>query len=314
MTAVDHAFRALGTQARLILDEAPGTEPAAQLLERALAWLAAFDRCASRFRPDSELTALNADPRAAVPASPLLRTTVEAGLWAARRTGGLVDPVLADALERAGYAAPWDPAGKLDVAQALRHAPPRNAARPDPAGRWQQVRVFAGSGTIARPPGLHLDTGGTGKGLAADALAALAGERRAVVDLGGDLALRRPGGDDEPFAVEVAHPLSGETTHTLLVHGGGVATSGIDARLWEHEGAPAHHLLDPSTGRSAWTGLISVTALAPTALEAEVLAKAALLSGPDHAAEWLAEHGGLLVHDDGAVRLTGALAEEVLAA
>jgi thiamine biosynthesis lipoprotein len=38
--------------------------------------------------------------------------------------------------------------------------------------------------------------------------------------------------------------------------------------------------------------------MAPTALEAEVRAKAALLAGPEHAAMYL-PHGGVLVLDDG---------------
>ena len=63
---------------------------------------------------------------------------------------------------------------------------------------------------------------------------------------------------------------------------------GIDRRLWRApDGSPRHHLLDPSTQQPAWTGLIAATALAPTALEADTLAKAALLSGPDGAARWL---------------------------
>ena len=51
-----------------------------------------------------------------------------------------------------------------------------------------------------------------------------------------------------------------------------------------------------------------MTALAPTALEAETLAKAALLCGPRGGAALLAEHGGVLVHDDGDVELAGPLA------
>ena len=43
---------------------------------------------------------------------------------------------------------------------------------------------------------------------------------------------------------------------------------------------------------------MQATALAPTALDAEVRAKAALLSGPDGAGRWLS-HGGVLVLDDG---------------
>ena len=63
-------------------------------------------------------------------------------------------------------------------------------------------------------------------------------------------------------------------------------------------GRPAHHLLDPGTGRPAFTGVVQATAVAPTALEAEVRAKAAVLSGPDGASAWL-PHGGVIVLDDG---------------
>jgi ApbE family len=61
---------------------------------------------------------------------------------------------------------------------------------------------------------------------------------------------------------------------------------------------PARHLLDPATGRPAYTGVVQATALAPTAAQAEAIAKAALLSGPARAAEWLS-YGGVVVFDDG---------------
>ena len=78
-----------------------------------------------------------------------------------------------------------------------------------------------------------------------------------------------------------------------------MATSGIGRRSWlAADGAPAHHLLDPATGRPAYTGLLQVTALAPTALAAEVRAKAALLAGPDGVHGWLPD-GGVVVHEDG---------------
>ena len=106
------------------------------------------------------------------------------------------------------------------------------------------------------------------------------------------------------FEIQVRHPLTNANFHTLHVEDGAVATSGIDTRLWRAaDGTPRHHLLDPSTGEPAWTGLISVTALAPTALEAEALAKAALLSGPRQAQKWLSHHGGLLITDDGDVHV-----------
>ncbi len=77
-----------------------------------------------------------------------------------------------------------------------------------------------------------------------------------------------------------------------------MATSGIGRRSWlDGRGRPAHHLLDPATGRPAYTGVVQVTALAPTALEAEIRAKAAILAGPDRAREWLPD-GGVVVYDD----------------
>jgi len=91
------------------------------------------------------------------------------------------------------------------------------------------------------------------------------------------------------------------------VRSGGVATSGIGARIWRGEdGRYAHHVLDPATGRPAWTGLVAVTAVAGSALEAEVLAKTALLSGPLAARPLLRRRGGVLQHDDGRVEIVPA--------
>ena len=86
-----------------------------------------------------------------------------------------------------------------------------------------------------------------------------------------------------------------------------MATSGIGRRSWlDACGAPAHHLLNPATGRPAFTGVTQATALAPTALEAEARAKAAVLSGPERAREWLPD-GGVVVFDDGSFEVVGGV-------
>ncbi len=98
--------------------------------------------------------------------------------------------------------------------------------------------------------------------------------------------------------VHVASPFDGSTVHTFSIADGGVATSGIGRRSWlDRDGRPAHHLLDPASGRPAFTGVVQVTALAPTATEAETLSKAALLAGPA-GAEQILVHGGAIVLDD----------------
>ena len=100
-------------------------------------------------------------------------------------------------------------------------------------------------------------------------------------------------------AVNVESPFDRSILHTFELRRAGVATSGIGRRSWlDRRGRPAHHLLDPASGEPAFTGIVQVTALAPGALLAEMRAKAALLSGPRTAHEWLPE-GGVILLDDG---------------
>jgi len=311
MSGHDLTFDAMGSHVRLLIGEpGPGMEPAEGAAARGRRFVEDFDATLSRFRPESELCRLNADPRERVPASALLRRVVAAGIFAAERSGGLVDPTLVGEIERAGYVASRAGMAGLPLRDALAEAPERRPARPRPEQSWRGFAVDEEAGEIVRPPGLRFDSGGTGKGLAADMLAAsLRGYSRFVVDCGGDI---RIGGADalvHPFEVFVEHPISGDRAHVLRLGSGGVATSGLNVRSWRDEdGRVAHHLLDPATGEPAWTGLVGATALGDTALEAETISKAALLSGPERGRELLSERGGLLVHDSGRVELVGPLA------
>ncbi len=310
MSEHDVVFDAMGSHVRFLIgDPGEGLAPAPAAAEEARLFVSGFDRALSRFREDSELCRLNADPRRTVPASDLLRKAVKAGLWAAERSGGLIDPTLLREIETSGYRESRAGVPGAPLGEALEHAPDRSPAHPDPAGRWREFDVDDQAQTITRPPGVLFDTGGTGKGLAADMIAErLRGYSRFIADCGGDI---RIGGADalvHPYEVFVEHPLSGDRAHVLRLGIGAVATSGLNVRIWRGEdGRYAHHLLDPSTGEPAWTGLIGATALADTALEAETLSKAALLSGPEAGRRLLGERGGLLVHDSGRVELVGPL-------
>ena len=308
MTGRDHSFRAMGSAIRVIVERpSPGSPNSDTAIADAERFIRDFDARLSRFRPDSELSALNGDRREAVPASTLLRDAVRAGIWAATRTNGLVDPTLVREIEEVGYRSTREGIRPANLAEALAFAPARRPAAPATDARWRDVEIDEAFGVIRRRPGIRFDTGGTGKGLAADLLAErLAGYGRFVVDCGGDV---RVGGltlEMEPIEVMVAHPITGEHHFALTLAGGAAATSGLDVRLWRRpDGRFAHHLIDPSTGEPAWTGLVGTTAVAPSALEAETLSKFALLSGPLRAREVLAEHGGLIVHDSGETERVG---------
>ncbi len=311
MSEHDVSFEAMGSHVRFLIGEpGEGLPPAAEAAARAREFIAEFDRRLSRFDAASELCRLNADRRRRVPSSPLLRRAVGAGLAAAERSGGLVDPTLVREIEATGYSASRAGLPGAPLGAALQAAPPRRPAAPAPQARWRTIAVDEERGEIVRPPGVLFDTGGAGKGLAADLVAErLAGYSRFVVDCGGDI---RIGGSDalaRPYEVQVEHPLTGGRAFVLRLGRGGVATSGLNVRIWRDEdGGYAHHLLDPATGEPAWTGLVGATALGETALEAETLSKAALLSGPEGAREVLAERGGLVIHDSGRVERVGPLA------
>jgi thiamine biosynthesis lipoprotein len=259
--------------------------------------LLVWHRRFSRFLPDSELSQLNGDPRETVPVRPLMARLAQAVRDAGLLSGGLVDGTLVGELERAGYAHDLR-RPTLALASALELAGSRTPAGAAAARRWRELDVDFEAGTITRPPGLMLDSGGLAKGLFADVLGEqLASHPSFAIDCAGDLLIGGSAHSKRPIMVE--SPFDGRTLHTFELSHTGVATSGIGRRSWlDRDGRPAHHLLDPSSGRPAFTGIVQVTALAPSALDAEFKAKAALLSGPDVAPRWLA-HGGVIVFDDG---------------
>jgi thiamine biosynthesis lipoprotein len=275
----------------------PG-EAVAAVKRRMLEWHQQF----SRFEPDSELSRLNADPRETVPVSPVMARFVDASLTAAAETGGLVDATLVGEIEKAGYAAHFD-SEPVPLARALELAPRRAPGGPSQAANWRAVSLDRDAGTVTRPPGVSLDSGGIAKGLFCDILAGILDLHQSYaidcagdVRLGGRAALQR--------AVQVASPFADEILHTFSLSGGAVATSGIGKRSWlDHDGRPAHHLLDPASGRPAYTGIVQASAVASSGVESEWRAKAALLSGPRGAHAWLA-HGGLVVLDNASVEVS----------
>jgi FAD:protein FMN transferase len=300
----DRGFRLFGSHVRVLIGPPmrsglPSSEAMGIQIEF---FLRLLHRKLTRFEAGSELSALNSEPGESCSVSPTLAVAVEAALWAARRSGGLVDPTLVGELEEAGYSTSRADEPAESVADAIANAPGREPATPRSDSRWTAITVDAVAGVVNRPRGVRIDTGGCGKGLAAERLG---GYAVFVVDAGGDLRL----GGERPVQrlVRIDHPLEDRPAHEFNLDRGAVATSGIKTRLWRTENGFAHHLLDPSTGRPAWTGLIQATSLGTTALEAETIAKVAFLSGPERAREILSEQGGLIVLDDGTVELCGPI-------
>jgi FAD:protein FMN transferase len=223
------SFPALGTTATVV---AAGSEQQGLRAANAVrAELAAIDLACSRFRPDSELSRLNAARGRPVPASPLLLEAVEVALRAARLTSGLVDPTVGGTLRRLGYDRDFASLGTKDPADEplARDATVTLVARRAPG--WRVVDCDRGRGTITLPDGVELDLGATAKALAADRAAAGA-ERVAgcpvLVSLGGDIAVAGLGpARGWPVRVTDDHAAGvDEPGQTVSVVAGGLATSG----------------------------------------------------------------------------------------
>jgi FAD:protein FMN transferase len=300
--AVVETFECFGGRCtvRVIDTDAAGAAWAAQEARRTL--LGAH-RTLSRFDPDSELSRLNRDPRRVVPASPLLRKVVAAALSAGLRSGGLVDATLVGEIEAAGYSESRD----FEKGAERGTTPPPHPAAPNPRADWCALGVDEGAGTVTRPPGLRLDPGGIAKGLMADLVGeALAEFGSFAVDCCGDLRVGGTRGREQRILVD--DPAGGEPLHELRITAGAVATSGVTRRAWTGaDGRAAHQIIDPRSGLPAFTGVVQATAVAPTGLLAETLAKSALLVGPERAASRL-PFGGVVVEEGGAVRIVESLA------
>ena len=305
-----YRFPAFGGE---VTAEASGSD-ARDVLRRAAELVHEVSNGLSRFDPASELSRINADPRETVEAGPVMIRFVEAAIEAVGRTEGLVDATLLSELEEAGYvrsmsvtdpaAAPVDPeADGVDV--------PRSDLGPN--ARWQTISIDRANGKITRRPGIRFDAGGIGKGLTADLVAELmedADVEAWSIDCLGDVRIGGTAGETRPVAIGSPFPGQGPL-ETLRIGRSGIATSGITKRSWaKTDGTSAHHLIDPRTGRPAESDLIQVTALAPTAVEAEARAKAALLSGFAGAERWLTD-GGLAVDRDGRLHRFGRIADSL---
>ena len=284
-------FRAMGCQMMAALDSPyPGDQ--AQL-EAVPGWFETWEQHLSRFRPNSELSRVNQGVDMQ-PISSVLAQVVRAALVAQRQSDGLVNPLLLNALEAAGYNRNF-----TDL--------PEEINDPDdlpPLTENWQLELDFDNRKLTLPPGARLDLGGIAKGWAADRAARRLGALApALVDAGGDVAVSGPQADGTPWPVGVANPLDPTDQIDLLaLWEGGVATSGRDYRRWRKDGRWQHHIIDPHSGRPARTDVLSATVIAPSARMAETAAKSVLILGSLEGLQWLDEHPkltGLLVLDDG---------------
>jgi thiamine biosynthesis lipoprotein len=277
------SFPVFGGLAVVAVADAAALEPARARVDQVLA---EFDLACSRFRPDSELCALNAAAGEWVTVSPVLLEAIQAAVSAAQLTDGDVDPTIGQALIALGYDRDFE---------ALRAQGP--VARPSIAAvpGWRTLQMDEVASRIRLPRGVVLDLGATAKALCADRAArAAAGAAGCgvLVSLGGDLAIAGPSPPDG-WRVRVTDDHRSDFSapgQWIVLRSGGLATSSTAVRRWPTQDGVMHHLVDPSSGRSAGGPWRTVSVTAASCLEANIASTATIIRG-EPAAQWLESLG-----------------------
>ena len=302
------SFPALGTTATLLVSNDDAFDVALGVLQ---AEIDAIDRACSRFRDDSEISAVNASAGRATCVSELFTEALDVALRAARATGGAVDPTVGSALRVLGYNRSFD---EIDL-----DGPPLEVSVRRIPG-WQTIEVDRARSSVRVPTGVQLDFGATAKALCADRAAAavlVATGASVLVSLGGDVSVNgAPPGGGWPIVIADDHAASDNGAGPeIRIRSGGLASSGTSVRRWHRGGREFHHIVDPSTGRPADEHWRTASVCAATCVDANIASTAAIIMGT-HAPAWLEARGlpARLVAPDGRVTCVAGWPQEARAA
>ena len=272
-------FEALGSDCELFA-VAP-REP----LSATADWIRSMHAKLTRFDPESELSRFNARAGEWTEVSVELEALLRAALDACEQSDGLVHAGILPDLIAAGYIETFEVIRARGSSSALTGKVHRSGEHVHRIGERDR-QALGGLGAAGRAlaplpdllevrpraallaPGAAIDLGGLAKGWIADRAVERLGPN-SLANCGGDLRAVGGGPTGEGWPVAFGGK-------TLALDDHGAATSGTKKRSW---GDGAHHLIDPRTGEPARSDLTEVSVLARTALEAETLAKTALLLG-----------------------------------
>lgn len=241
----------------------------------------------STYREDADISRFNRATAGEVLTVPEDFTRVlSAALALAEATGGAYDPTVGPLVNLWGFGP--DP--------SLDRVPPEEqlAAARRQVG-WQRILFDPGSGALTQTGGLMLDFSSIAKGYAVDRIAERLlqhGIDNHLVDIGGDLRTRGLRPDGRPWRIAIERPLVGSREiHSVLSLGDlAMATSGSYRNFFRDQGRDFSHTIDPRSGYPVQHALVSVTVLHESCMQADALATALSVLGPDEGLAYAREH------------------------
>jgi FAD:protein FMN transferase len=270
----------MGVEARIVL-HAPDSVRAITAARAAFHRLSELDAIMSDYRDDSELMRLTRhDTGSWIPVSTPLWQVLSQAQELARASGGAFD-VTAGPLVVLWRAARQS--GRLPSPQALEAARARSG--------WKLLQLDSASRSVRLTrPQMRLDLGGIAKGFAVDEALAVLGEHgapRALVELGGDIAVGEPPPGSSGWTVRLDEPA--DAPHAVDLADAAISTSGDAAQFVVIDGLRYSHLIDPRTGH-ALTDRIAATVIARSARLSDPLATVLAVLGPEEGPRFAAEH------------------------
>lgn len=164
---------------------------------------------------------------------------------------------------------------------------------------YEKIRLD-GERLIKSDPRVQLDLNSIAKGYTVDLLAELVerlGARNYIVDIGGEVRCRGVNRAGNPWRIGIETPFDGNMTNgeyiqrRIALNDGALATSGNYRRFYlDAAGRKVAHTIDPRTGYSRLSRLLSATVVAPTCAEADALCTMLMALGADDALAFLAAH------------------------
>jgi FAD:protein FMN transferase len=273
---------------------AEDAEKGNEAIEAVMADMRRIDNLMSHYKPESELSLINAH---------------------AYEAPVRVDKELFDLIKLSTHSQLTD--GAFDITYASvgylydyrRHIHPSEAQIKSalPAVNWRNLLFDEKEHSVRfEHAGMRIDLGGIGKGYAVDhgiELLKARGFRHAVVTAGGDTGII---GDHmgRPWLVAIRHPDDPSKVVTRIpLSDSAMSTSGDYERYFDENGVRYHHIIDPHTGHSA-SKVRSATVIAPTATQTDGMSKTAFVLGPEKALEIinrLPDYDAVFVCPDGRV-------------
>ncbi len=149
---------------------------------------------------------------------------------------------------------------------------------------------------IKEKPGIRMDVNAIAQGYSVDVLAEYfkeIGINNFLINVGGEITCSgvNPGGNE--WRVGVDKPVFGnslpgqELQAVLLLDNISLASSGNYRKFYEIDGKKIVHTLDPATGYTRMSQLLSATILAESCVTADALATTCMVMGPEKAKEFI---------------------------